>query len=160
MGLRVGIRAEQALLFSAPQGKANTAPWLLIERRDRPGHLQNHHRTGAVILRARSVIPRVKVSADKDPFVRLLTPANLRDHVMDLRWPWCEVQQFELDRDWAVFERAPDELPIFHPDLCAGQWQQICAPVSRSRIQHVVSVTVGKYQPHSAGIPEEWIGLL
>src|SRR5690348_10467190 len=109
MRLRVGIRAEQTFLFfSAPQGKANTPPWLLTERRYRPRHLQNHHRASAVILRARPVIPRVQVSADQDPLVRLLTPANLRDHIVDFRRPWCDVLQFELDRDWAVFERAPD----------------------------------------------------
>src|SRR5712692_11207753 len=82
--LHVAIRSEQPLLFSSPQGESNTPPRRLTESHERARHFEHAGSACAVILRARREVPRIEMCANKNPLVRSLASANLRDYVVDL----------------------------------------------------------------------------
>ena len=81
MRLHIRGRAEQAFLFAAPQGHANGAVHLQVERFQNAHGFHRDRAARAVIGGAGAHVPGIEVAADHHELVRLGRAGNLRDHV-------------------------------------------------------------------------------
>ena len=70
--LHVGLRAEQALLFAAPQRQANRPARLDADRLQDADRLHHHRAADGVVGRAGRRVPRVEVTAEHHDLLRLV----------------------------------------------------------------------------------------
>ena len=116
---RICIGAENALLFPSPQSKADGTARRLSQTGDRARCFQHCRSSGPVVLCASTKVPRIKMSADENPFVGMLAAGNFGNDVVDLYWPADRVLRLkpDLHRLPGVLQKTPDQVGIFHANL-------------------------------------------
>ncbi len=115
--LGVGLPSAQAVLFVGEEHRSNRALRLQAQGPDQPDRLHRDRASGAVILRARSDVPRVQVSSDHDELVGLLGSLDLADHISGLRIGEGLARHRERDPNSVACNEKPlDQLGVLRRD--------------------------------------------
>ena len=110
----VGARAENPLLFPAPEREPHGAIQAQIQRLEDAHHLDHHGAAGGVVGRARAGVPAIEVRADHHDLVSLPAAGNVADDVDRIHAVVEEARfdvEFELHRD-LVIEQARDAVVV------------------------------------------------
>src|SRR5205085_3647725 len=83
MLLAIILGAVQPLLFACEQNEANGSLWLHARLGENAGGFERDAGAGAVVESALAQVPRIKMSADDDTFVRLFAADDFTDGVID-----------------------------------------------------------------------------
>ena len=113
----VRLRAEQTLLFPAPQRDANRPPRLDADRHQDPRRFHHHGTTNGVVGRTSGGVPRIEMAAEHHDLVGLVAARDLGDDVVarsSLRVRPVDDVEFELDGTLVV-EQAPDPPVVLVP---------------------------------------------
>ena len=105
----VGFGTERPLFLPGPEGDADGAARLEVQRLENAHGLHQHGRTGGVVGRTGSIGPRVEVGAHHNDLVLELrvSAGNLRDDVRHVRVVVERVLHLEFERHRNVLLQNP-----------------------------------------------------